>query len=448
MEERFCEYERARHAYADSIRACPHNLRWKVWISGARMELLSNDQSRIPVACTLLTRALGEVPKKMRFSVLIEQSRMYEFLGDLPAAREVLRMAQAQNRTEWRVFFENVLLELRAGRIDAAIAEAEAALKVNNKTGRLWAILIHMHAPQSSNHADHSRRSIEEQWSIFHSAIKIVPKSGEVWCEGARLCLNPFAPGYFNLETAKRFLHFAMQFTPQYGDSFIEYLRLQMIIEGTSETLPNLTVAIGNDIVKDPFGFAPVHIRRVQQMCVNADPTYGPSWLRCKREAHWAPVEVLQVASDMIQRHLVASQRQYPHAILHSWKQKALEPMAIAPLIASVVKPVEAVYRSVHRCLDSQSNSLPTLIDSMSRVSVSRDESHDTSAMISDCTYDYVAPTSENHCTNNTLHVHTQWQSDAQFNSTHMLYPAITNLSTSERHWAIYCTDPIVCYSR
>ena len=29
------------------------------------------------------------------------------------------------------------------------------------------------------------------QLRVFRQAIKEVPKSGEVWCEGARLCLNP-----------------------------------------------------------------------------------------------------------------------------------------------------------------------------------------------------------------------------------------------------------------
>lgn len=55
-----------------------------------------------------------------------------------------------------------------------------------------------------------------------------VPKSGEVWCEGARIKLNPLSPA-FDPAAARRFLDFAIQFTPQYGDSFIEAMRLQLI---------------------------------------------------------------------------------------------------------------------------------------------------------------------------------------------------------------------------
>lgn len=59
---------------------------------------------------------------------------------------------------------------------------------------------------------------------FFPQALKEVPKSGEVWCEGARIHLNPLSKA-FDLGTAGKYLGFAVQFTPQYGDSFMECLR-------------------------------------------------------------------------------------------------------------------------------------------------------------------------------------------------------------------------------
>ena len=53
--------------------------------------------------------------------------------------------------------------------------------------------------------------------------------AGEVWCEGARLHLNPHSAHYDTLQ-ASRYLRFALQFTPQYGDSFIEWLRLCLLV--------------------------------------------------------------------------------------------------------------------------------------------------------------------------------------------------------------------------
>ena len=55
----------------------------------------------------------------------------------------------------------------------------------------------------------------------FREALKHVAKSGEVWGEGARIYLNPVSK-HFHLLNASKCLNYAVFFTPQYGDSFIE----------------------------------------------------------------------------------------------------------------------------------------------------------------------------------------------------------------------------------
>ena len=81
---------------------------------------------------------------------------------------------------------------------------------------------------------------------------------------------------------------------------------------------------------------------------MNAEPNYGSSWFSCKREAHWAPVEVLQVAGEMIQRHLVANQRQYSKAILAGWYRKKTEPMDLAAAAAAAVKGGTGAFEDEH----------------------------------------------------------------------------------------------------
>ena len=56
---------------------------------------------------------------------------------------------------------------------------------------------------------------------VFLFALQFVAKSGEVWCEGGRIFLNPCST-LFSLRNAKKCLNLAVYFTPQYGDSFIE----------------------------------------------------------------------------------------------------------------------------------------------------------------------------------------------------------------------------------
>ena len=57
--------------------------------------------------------------------------------------------------------------------------------------------------------------------ALFSHSLQYVSKYGEVWCEGARIYMNPLSP-HFNPRNAQKCLNLAINFTPQYGDSFIE----------------------------------------------------------------------------------------------------------------------------------------------------------------------------------------------------------------------------------
>lgn len=223
-------------------------------------------------------------------------------------SREILIRASLEMRTEWKIFLEAVLIEMRAGKILNAIHVAHSAVSLHPGTGRLWAIYIqlchryeflsilkeHVVAQRRSGdvvHANNSRQEEEEslavnralfqhdcdtsleadesgkamkkaaggggggntsQWreeaviihkdKIIRRAISDVPKSGEVWCEKSRCHLNPLNAAQFDLCQAQRSLCFAIQFTPQYGDSFIEYIRLEMI---SQVLLPKVLDALG-----------------------------------------------------------------------------------------------------------------------------------------------------------------------------------------------------------
>jgi len=77
-------------------------------------------------------------------------------------------------------------LELRAGDINKSISICKNSLKQWSAAGRLWATYIQL------THCNNSKNNINAAFKIFKRAIKEVPKSGEVWCEGARLFMNPF----------------------------------------------------------------------------------------------------------------------------------------------------------------------------------------------------------------------------------------------------------------
>ena len=113
---------------------------------------------------------------------------------------------------------------------------------------------------------------------MFFVALKEVPKSGEVWCEGARLFLNPHSE-CFSLDIARQFLEFAIEFTPQYGDSFIELMRLQMLLGSPAE-----------------------EAERLWQLCINAEPNYGTLWFHCKVSVLLTTRQVLHNASKLLNK--------------------------------------------------------------------------------------------------------------------------------------------------
>jgi la-related protein 1 len=267
VEERNGHLQRARTAYVRSVANCAANLRWKVWLGGARTELC---HGQFETAHALLERAYAESPPKTRALVMLEQSRLHELCANPEQARKLLKSARKTNRQEWKVYLESVLLELRCQRTSRALREARKALDVHRGTGRLWAVLIQL---------EHDN-GVERQLAVFQQALLEVPKSGEVWCEGARMCLNPYSCCY-NLEAARNFLDFAIEFTPQYGDSFIEYLRLELLT-GANEA----------------------QLDRLWQLCINAEPNYGTLWFHCKSNPLQSTRQVLFAATDLVAREM------------------------------------------------------------------------------------------------------------------------------------------------
>merc|ERR1740123_1950816 len=114
-------------------------------------------------------------------------------------------------------------MEARQGFLKVAKELALNALEQHPATGRLWSALIALEHSGTDGPADAAM-------AVFRRAVREVPKSGEVWCEGARIFMNPMVP-HFHLGRAYKCLEFAVHLTPQYGDSFLELFRLRILLE-------------------------------------------------------------------------------------------------------------------------------------------------------------------------------------------------------------------------
>ncbi|KAJ6243310.1 tpr-containing protein [Anaeramoeba flamelloides] len=271
--------EQCRICLTNAALSTPKNLRWKIWLAGARIEL---KEKNILTAKSLLNKALEEVNYKSRSIVLTEMAKIEEFNQNYGNARYILQKAKKGSPKEWKVCLESILLEIRAGCPKKAIRITKEAIEMHPGTGRIWAIYIHLL----------SKNGIDDQLKIFRKAIQEVPKSGEVWCEGARILLNPKSK-YFNLKLARRFLNFAIQFTPQYGESFIELIRLELLENGLQTSL-----------------------KYIKKKCLRSQPNFGQVWNFCKNSPYKSVKEIFQVAKKNIKNEIKQSWRCYQQAII------------------------------------------------------------------------------------------------------------------------------------
>ena len=339
--------EMSRKRFALTMISCPPNLRWKVWLAAGRMEVAAGNSD---IARRIFLRAHRVVPDKGRAVALLECARLEEFVGDVELAKAILCRSRNVGGSDWKVWLESVMLAIRNGNYTKAIALSQKALQQHSGTGRLWASLIQLR---------HLADVEEAQFQSLALALNAVPKSGEVWCEGARIHLNPFSRT-FDIHRANRHLYFATKFTPQYGDGFLETLRLlildqlllpisSLIWEESKDQLIDeieesnwekslikyiYKILIELDSIRDhfttgknrrseetPSGSALlgkyseqvilerlhsensqglIDISRLELQCANADPNYGPVWFHCRSGPTETARNVLARAVNLI----------------------------------------------------------------------------------------------------------------------------------------------------
>ncbi|KAK1743588.1 pre-mRNA-splicing factor [Skeletonema marinoi] len=365
-----------RRSYSKAIMLSPPNLVWKIWLASGRTEVSCGNTNG---ARDLFLRAYDCVTEKGRSTVLLECARLEEFCGDLALSRSILCKARNEHGTsDWKVWLSSVNLECRCGLRERAIVFAQDALDIHRGTGRLWAALIQL------RHEDGEM----SQMKVLKLALKSVPKSGEVWCEGARISLNPFCPT-FDLQAASRHLVFAARFTPQYGDSFLEQLRLDMIGKwlvplaeplinkmydaflksnkmGREEAYQFITQctkkaadAMKAQLKRKPNSIAKdvVDTSELELHCCSANPNYGHLWFQCRVSPIDSAREVIAEAKDVMASDII----NYSYIYVAAMVRRAGIMMIIHHPEIVDSNGVENPYNDFDRFVNQQLRLAPTL---------------------------------------------------------------------------------------
>ena len=170
----------------------------------------------------LLQRAYRLAPAKSRHAVLLEFSKLEYFAMHFSVSIGLLNYGITCFPSEWKLLLERIQqLVLKQQYLDALQLNIDALSK-HVGAGRLWSSYIHIvHQCVQWCLITHRVFGPEAAMRAFTGALRHVAKSGEVWCEGARIFLNP-SSSLFHIPNALKCLNYAVFFTPQYGDSFFE----------------------------------------------------------------------------------------------------------------------------------------------------------------------------------------------------------------------------------
>lgn len=279
FQDRAHEVVAARTSLAQAVATCSVKDHWKIWAGAARIELANDNPA---AAELLLLYALKYGPQQRQLSVLLDLARLAEHERNLDMARGLLQLAPVFDRSDCRVPMELMLLEFRAGRLPHALAYALTALDDVVPSGRFWGILIHLS----------SALSPATQRRVIAAGLQSVPKSGEIWCELGRWALN-LHNRIFSVPLARQVLDVALHFTPQYGDSFIEYVRVELLSRG-------YTHALGD----------------VRRHCIHAAPNYGMLWNYCRLHAAFDARLIFDTAFERVCSELTIHRSLYAHRLV------------------------------------------------------------------------------------------------------------------------------------
>lgn len=144
----------------------------------------------------------------------------------------------------------------------------------------------------------------------WRTALHYVAKSGEVWCEGARIFLNPSST-LFNLDNARVALSYSVFFTPQYGDNFIEGVRLLMLCSDIFLRCWNCP----DKLVLSSLLLSVPSLHPFLRTAVYSNPNYGPLWYRCQSSLLPSSQETLLQATMMCSMTLAQHSELYYEAM-------------------------------------------------------------------------------------------------------------------------------------
>ncbi|EMD43309.1 Hypothetical protein EHI5A_052780 [Entamoeba histolytica KU27] len=249
-----CDYgwdDMAIEQFEICLKSSPLNTIWKSYVLMAR-HFMNKDINK---SLKYLKEAQQLVGEKQVGIVLMEKAHIEEVIKDennaVKKAYEIIEVID-----DWKYSIEAIMILVRCNKVKQGYDICKSVVGQFPSTGRVWGLFVMLSQIEG----------IQKQEKSLELALRNAPKSGEVWCEGARMAMKQ---GNFYLSLL--FLKYAQLFTPQYGDIYIEFLKLVILTKQWS-MLKNIILS-----------------------CVHSEPNYGLLWTFYKEE-ETSPIKILKNA--------------------------------------------------------------------------------------------------------------------------------------------------------
>jgi hypothetical protein len=185
-----------------------------------------------------------------------------------------------------------------------------------------------------------------------------------------------------------------MKFTPQYGDTFIEYFRLKLLVDPASDG----------------------SLQRLFQICMNAEPNYGALWCVCKENASDTALQVMENAKKLIladlQRHRSLYNFCMSQSFYHGRSTTDKENIGadasnmVANISEATGTPLQAKSEASAHCADALISPAPSKLSKVPEALKRR------------------------------------WEEE-NANSLHVLYPVVGELTHQDKHRVLFAFEPI-----
>ena len=97
---------------------------------------------------------------------------------------------------------------------------------------------------------------------------------------------------------ALKYLDFAVQFTPQYGDSFLEVVRACLMLKKMKASDKLLKAAMPGEVDPDQL------LQKTHLNCLHSEPNYGVLWFYYKSSMIDNAIDIWKNARAIIQQEL------------------------------------------------------------------------------------------------------------------------------------------------